>query len=308
MTLRFDSADPSMLTYLLRPGMAFVGSAPIGQALSFATMDSSGNQVTEEVGYDDLDPTRFFPVVGPIEIEGVRAGDAVGVEIRSIAPSAHAHTWTRPGLGLRPQPAFHSRRLATDTLRLDWAAGEGAMVDEVVATGRPHVGALGLLPDHQIEPRSLGRHGGNIDSIRVEPGATLWLTARQDGGGLFIGDIHAAMGDAEVCGTGAEAPAEVELVIHRRHGWSPSLPTIVGSDGSVSVIGTGDTVEEALDEAVEHVVDAFSRHQGIPPGDASLAVGLLLSVSLCQVVNPRRSVEVSLREGLDVVLGPEGTA
>lgn len=291
----FDARRGGERVYSLTPDLQQIGALVPGQSYLVHTMDSSGDQIAEGLAFDDIDRAKLFPVVGPLRIEGVRAGDAVGIEVRKLAVGATALTWTRPGLGFGRDIPYHVRSLTTDQLVVDW--GDAGHVFQVPSV--PHIGTVGLLPAYEEQPRSLGEHGGNIDSKSVTVGATIWLRAQVDGGGLFLGDIHAGMGDAEVCGTGAEAAADLEIVIHHRTDWSPVLPTIVGADSSVSVISVGESVESALAAGVNHCVDTLIRECGFTEPDAYLAAGMLLKVRICQVVNPRTSVEVSLAGGAD---------
>lgn len=299
----FDARRANERIYRLRPDATQIGPVPAHEPFVVHTMDSSGDQISEDVSLDELDLAQMFPVVGPIAIDGVRAGDAVGVEVRTLRLGPVAHTWTRPGLGFGRSISFHTRRLDTELPEIAWGSGDPIKVET-----RPHVGAIGVLPDHEEQARNLGAHGGNLDSPTLGEGATLWLAAQIDGGGVFAGDVHAAIGDGEICGTGAEAAADIELVVHTRRDWAPSLPTIVSADGRVSVIGIGDDFDAALTSAIDHCVEAMMVRQGMKEEDAYLAVGLLLQARVCQVVNPRVSVEVSLGSDLDHILIPEPLA
>lgn len=284
----------------LRPDAVLSGPVDPGRPVTVRTLDSSGGQINTRVAYEDLDSSRFFPVTGPIGIDGVRRGDAVGIEILDIRPDAVAHTWTRPGLGLLERESFAVMSVDSRTLEVRPGGQDGPLVG--VARAQAHVGALGLLPGAVAQPRTLGHYGGNVDFSAIGVGAKLWLTAQVDGGGFFIGDIHASIGDGEVCGTGAEAGAEVTVRFSRHPGAEVSLPTVRDAQGRMWVIGIGASVEEALREATSYCVQRLAAAEGIDEEEAYLAVGMLLQVKLCQVVNPRTSVAVSLDGGADRVL------
>lgn|GEM_PF-3030285 len=284
----------------LRPDAMLAGPVDLGRAISIRTLDSSGGQISTEVSYDELDPTRFFPVTGPIGIEGVRRGDTVGIEILDINPDPLAHTWTRPGLGLLHHESFAVMSVDSRTLEVRPQGPDGPLVG--VATAQTHVGALGLLPAAVAQPRTLGHYGGNIDFSAVGAGATVWLTAEVDGGGFFIGDIHASIGDGEVCGTGAETGAEVTVRFSHHPAAPAALPTVRDARGRLWVIGIGSSVEDALREATQYCVQRMAASESITEQEAYLSVGMLLQVKLCQVVNPRTSVAVSLEGGADRVL------
>lgn len=300
MTAHSHNAQDFGQFYELTPDAPMTGPVVPGEIVNVRTLDSSGGQIRADVDYGELDASKFFPVVGPIEIEGVKRGDTVAIEILDMRLDPLAHTWTRPGLGLLGQDRFAVMEVPTETLEIRPLGANGP----VLASAEPkaHVGALGLLAETVEPARTLGHYGGNIDFNAVGVGATVWLTASVDGGGFFIGDIHATIGDGEVCGTGAETGASLRLRFQRHDSQKPILPTVEDADGRAWVIGIGASVEEALKEATAYCVDRVAEAQGIDRDQAYLAVGLLLSMKVCQLVNPRTSVAVSLDGGLDRVL------
>jgi len=292
-TVRVES-----LFHHLVPDVEMLAPVAAGSRLSFATLDASGGQFTESEGLASADPSRLFPVSGPVAVAGVRAGDTLRLRIEAIDMAERGHTWTRPGLGFASPVDYHVRELASEDPVIDWGA------DDIAVASRPHVGTIGVVPDAEFEPRSLGVHGGNLDSTHLRANATVWLRAQVDGGGVFVGDVHAAMGDAEVCGTGIEVAAVVDLTIDVDPRWSPNLPTVLDDD-RYWIIADGDTFDEALARGIRECTRLLALDQGMSDDDAYLAVGLLLEVEVCQVVNPRRSVALSLGQGADRVLGPD---
>lgn len=283
--------------YTLQPDSPMSEPAPVGEVVVLRTLDSSGGQINVHVSYEDLDPSKFFPVVGPIAIEGVKAGDLVGIEILEIQTDPIAHTWTRPGLGLLDMEKFVVMEVDSETLEIRPGGSDKPSIG--AARAKAHVGALGLLPHTSEQARTLGHYGGNIDFSSIGAGSTVWLTASVDGGGFFIGDVHASIGDGEVCGTGAETGAEISLRFSRLPNRNVGLPTVRDVDGRLWVIGVGANVEDALREATEYCVARLAESNGVSVEEAYLAVGLLLKVQVCQVVNPRTSVAVTLESGVD---------
>ena len=288
--------------YALSPELALSNTVSAGEVFSCVTLDASGNQIAEGRNHADLDPARVFPVNGALGVAGVRVGDAVGISIRSIAASPWGHTWTRPGLGVNAPPETHVRRLSSQHPTIDWGSGAPISVPPQL-----HIGTIGLLPAVGQQPRTLGGYGGNLDSVLARSGSTVWITAQIPGGGLFLGDVHAAMGDAEVCGTGIEVAAEVQLSVKVQSGWAPRFATI-DSDSKYWIIVTGDTFDEALRSGVSECTRLLAAHAGMTQPDAYLAVGLLLEVRVCQVVNPRRSLALSLTGAANAALGPPSAA
>lgn len=269
-----------------------------GGSVRLRTLDASGGQFVEGFEYSDVDRSRLFPVTGPIGVRGAEAGDTIEIHVRELIADPTGHTWTRQGLGFAAPTDFHVRALSTAHPVIDWGGSTPLSV-----IPRPHLGTLGVLPAHDFEPRSLGEHGGNVDTVHLGAGATLWVRAQVSGGGVFAGDVHAAIGDAEICGTGIESAATSTLDLSIRREWTPSMPTLFAA-GKYRLIADGDTTDDALEQGVRACTELFARASGMSIADAYLAVGLLLEVELCQVVNPRRSVAVSLASGADLVLGP----
>lgn len=287
------------LFYQLAPDLDMSCWVADGESARLRTLDASGGQFLEGFDYEAVDRSRLFPVTGPIGVVGARAGDTIAIHVRDLHADPMGHTWTRRGLGFAAPTGFRVRALSTSDPVIDWGSGRSIPV-----TPKPHLGTLGVLPGESFEPRSLGIHGGNVDTVHLGAGATLWVTAQVDGGGVFAGDMHAAIGDAEICGTGIEAAAVCTLDLSVERDWRPALPTLY-AEGKYRLIADGDSTDEALERGVRACTELFARASGMTVGDAYLAIGLLLEVELCQVVNPRRSVSVSLGSGVDKVLGPK---
>lgn len=287
-TTVIDGTLSGEFVYLVGPDTDMARTVRAGEVIRLRTMDSSGNQMREGMSFAELDTDRIFPVTGPLRIDGVRAGDAVGVEIRALTLGESGHTWTRPGLGFGVEVPFHVRRVDIEESRIEWVDGVSIPV-----ASRPHVGTVGVLPHAEQVARTLGGHGGNLDFADYGVGAIAWLTAQVEGAGVFLGDVHAAMGDGEVCGTGLETSAELEIVIHHRTDWAPEHPTVEVAD-KLWLIAVADDLEEALAVGVRACTEAVRTATGMPLEDAYLATGLLLENRICQVVNPRASVAVSL--------------
>ena len=70
-----------------------------------------------------------------------------------------------------------------------------------------------------MAPREPGPHsivppsdwGGNLDIKHLRAGTTLYLPVGVEGARFSVGDTHAAMGDAEVCGTAVETAMDITV-------------------------------------------------------------------------------------------------
>jgi amidase len=261
------------------------------------TRDASGDQIRENVAYEDIDERDLFPVTGQLEIESVERGDLLSIDVERIDAGPIGHCWTRPGIGLGRPDSYVVRRIEQDNPSL-------ILNDQLVPLQiQPHVGTLGLAPRTPFAARDLGRHGGNLDTKRLGEGSSLILQAEQRGGGLYVGDVHLGIGDGEVCGTGVEVPACVTLRVRRIVGYPAPLPLVV-ENGQSWAIGIGSTVEDALRKAVNYATDRVALLYRVPADEAYLTVAQLLKLDICQVVNPHVSLALSLHAGLDRALHP----
>lgn len=146
---------------------------------------------------------------------GARPGDSVVVRIEAIEPA----DWGWSGI-------FRDFGLLRDRFDDDlvvWRRREGSMVPvagflrPVEIPIRPMIGWIGVAPPSgdlgMIPPQP---HGGNLDNRLHAVGTALELPVQRTGAQLMIGDVHAAQGDGEVCGTGIEVPARLRLSVELR--------------------------------------------------------------------------------------------
>ena len=68
------------------------------------------------------------------------------------------------------------------------------------------IGVIGVAPEKgkSVPCGYPGSHGGNLDCKLMVKGNTAYFPVRVEGGLVQMGDMHAVMGDSELCGTGLE--------------------------------------------------------------------------------------------------------
>ena len=304
-TVTLDGRVPDLRCHEIGPQSVPVAHVRPGDEIRLITLDASGGQVAAtDRSPADFDKAQIAPLTGPVSVEGVAAGDAIGIEIVDVTPIGEdGYMWTRSSLGQPRDPEYlqtGARKVPLGDLVVDWLGPESITIPR-----HAHVGTIGVAPSVRQTSSALGSYGGNLDCRHLQPGATLWLTAQIDGGLFFAGDVHASIGDGELCGTGVEIPAEVTLRVHHRRGWAPQLPLIC--DGlRVWVIGFGDSLDEAFDLAVREILRTVEHATRADRADVYFAVSALLEAEICQVVNPLRSVAISLRNGADRLIAEAG--
>ena len=75
-----------------------------------------------------------------------------------------------------------------------------------------------------------------MDSRKITKGTTVYLPVRVPGGLLAMGDVHAVMGDGEVCETGVEINADIQVRIRLIKNFELNWPvTVLTSAGDWNV-------------------------------------------------------------------------
>lgn len=172
--------------------------------------------------------------------------------------------------------------------------GKALFSDRVALPIRPMIGVIGTAPTGEAVPNGTpGPHGGNLDTVDVAEGATAFLPVFVPGGLLGIGDVHAVMGDGEVCGTAVECRAEVSLKIELRRGLQWQIPHILRS-GEHFVLASGKTLDEAVRIATQETVLYLAAALKIPWEEAYMLMSLACDLRVSQVVNPLRTVRVRI--------------
>ncbi|MCB6994045.1 acetamidase/formamidase family protein [bacterium 210820-DFI.6.37] len=177
-----------------------------GELLLFKTMDCFSNRLkTEEDLITDLAYSYDVanPAAGPVYINGAEPGDVLAVDILDIQVADQGVISTCEGCG----PLCDDMDIRTRVVKIKDGIAEFNGVKFPID---PMIGVIGTAPDgDDVIDGYPGNHGGNMDSKIIKKGARVYFPVRVKGALLQLGDVHATMGDAELCGTGIEIAAEV---------------------------------------------------------------------------------------------------
>lgn len=224
------------------------------------------------------------PLIGPIYVEDARPGDTLAVRIdrirlnRTTALSGHhphfgmltgetagkALLFNAP-LAERFFPWKLDLAKKTGTLRLT-----GSRTKSVTVKLDPFIGSIGVAPRWGRVELSMtpGEYGGNMDCVETRQGTTLYLPVWAKGAYLAFGDIHAAQGDGELCGSALETTAEVTVHLSVRKGWSIEWPRLEDRTHLMVAASTRplfDAVALAYTEMVRWMIDdfGFERNEAV---------------------------------------------
>jgi amidase len=162
-----------------------------------------------------------------------------------------------------------------------------------------------MIGDIRIQPKenvaNPWDNGGNMDFKDIAAGNTLMLRAELPGGLLVLGDLHAAQGDAEILGLGAECAGEVTLRITKEIHWPVVRPTIRKSNSFVS-IACRRLYHEARDLAVDDAKKILAHVKGCTEEEAFLFVTTVGDLRNGAVWMMGKTEQVPLVVGVEVPL------
>jgi acetamidase/formamidase len=189
--------------------------------------------------------------------------------------------------------------------RLDRQRGIGSLELPNSASRRieiplaPMVGRVAVAPAGEEAFGGLwpGAFGGNMDAPDVREGSTVSLPVFHEGALFYFGDIHAAQGDGEVCGSGLETTAVVtmqfDLVKGKRIGW----PRIEDAT-HIMVAGSGRPLIDAFRIAHVELIEWLVAEYGFDKLEAYQAVSQVGTARIANVVDPLYTVVAKFPKAL----------
>lgn len=279
--------------YAFRPDLRPARTVTPPARLVFETADALGGQIQSP---DDrlagIDFDHVNPATGPVAIRGAAPGDALVVRIERIELPDHGVIVTGPGMGV-----LGGEITSPQTRVLP-------IRDGFVRFGRfqlplsPMIGVIGVATEQDVIPTGTAhRHGGNMDTKEIGEGAVLYLPVAQPGGLLALGDIHAVMGDGEVCVSGCEVASRVTLTVDVVKAAAPVWPIVV-TEGRVIVIVSLPDLAEATREATRTAVRLLADRLSLSFDEAYLLASLAVDIGVSQLVDPNLTAKAAIPEHL----------
>jgi len=260
-----------------------------GESFCLETEDCySGNLRNPQDAFTREMWSTVNPATGPVYIEGAIPGDILRVDIEQIKVRDYAVMCVEKDSGALPK---HIEGVETTIVPIK--NGSLLFRENLAIRTNPMIGVIGTAPRGQaVLNGTPGEHGGNMDCKEITAGASVYLPVNVNGGLLSLGDVHAVMGDGEVCICGAEVSGEVVLKTWLLHS---SLPTpCVETPDLVIFVGSARTLDECqgivLDKAHRFLTDSLS----LKANEAARFMSLVGELRVCQVVNPLKTMKFML--------------
>lgn len=248
--------------------------------LVFDAIDAFGGQVkTENDILDGIDFSHVNPATGPVFIEGAQKGDVLAVHIQSITLADKGCVVTAPGLGLLPDA------VTSKTTICPIHDGHFTFCGVDIPTN-PMIGVIGVAPAGDPIPTGTPHdHGGNMDTHDIKAGSTVYFPVFVEGALLAMGDLHAAMGDGEIGGTGIEVSGEIAVAVDVIKTFSLPCP-LLKTDNELAFLASAPTIDEAIKLSAHHMHDFLVNHTPLSAEEVMMFMSLCGQARISQLVDP----------------------
>lgn len=263
-----------------------------GEKVSFTTYDCFSDQITsEDQLITSIDFSRVNPATGPVFINDAKPGDILKVEIHDIKVRDWGVIGTLPDIGVLVHTCEHKTKIVK--------VEDNKIVhfnDEIRFEANPMIGVIGCAPAGEpVNNMNPGDHGGNMDNHVITKDSIVYLPVNVNGALFGLGDIHASMGDGEICGTGVEIAGEVETTISTMKGQTIPRP-MVETDDSWYTVASHVQTDRAIQIACEDMQKLLVSKWDLSMADAYLLMSVAGDAQLCQCCKPNPEAT-----GLEVV-------
>jgi amidase len=253
-----------------------------GDVVTFETNDCFSGQIKSASDLvTDIDMNRLNSATGPVAVRGAEPGDSLIAEILDVRPVRWGVATLIPGFGqlthLVDGPVTQMFEVRDGLVRMN---------ERISFPAKPMVGVVGVATAGEtFATGHAGQHGGNLDDHWHGKGARIFFPVRQPGGMFAVGDMHAAMGDGEVCFTGVEIAGEVDVRFEVLKGQQASWPVTELDDRWVphaTATDYADALQLVCEEAARLLVD---KHR-FTVEDAFIFLSVACDAGVAQACKP----------------------
>jgi len=237
-----------------------------GETLIVETEDAFSGQIRKEGDRRDAQTMPYGnPQSGPIYVEGAERGDTLSVYIVDIKPLIGQAATRTAGPGMLAD--YLGKDVPHGTRICPIRDGKVWWSDKIPLPYEPMIGTIGTAPEEKVTTGPAGPYGGNMDIKEVTIGNTLYLPVFVPGALLHLGDVHAAQGDGELCGTALEMPAECVITVDLIKNKTIFAPRIE-SPKELMTIATGCPMEVSVAKAYADMILWLENDYGFYRWDA----------------------------------------
>ena len=302
-----DSPGGKNVHFFWKPDLKPVISVNDGEIFSVAVPDSSMGNIGPDSTLKEIksmDLQNFDGAVGPVKIEGAEPGDTLSVEILDISLSEYGWSAILDSIGLL-RGRFRERLV-------HWRIGEefcwstDDFLKGVRIPRRPFPGVIGTAPSSgqygMIPPQYFG---GNMDNPLLSTGARLYLPVSVNGAMLSFGDMHAAQGYGEVCGTAIETSGtmtvRVKLLKKEMIDFPRAMAPSYNVPESTVTMGISPDLKDACIIALKEMMDDLRRTEGLTEEECYVLCSVAGNLYISEVVDePNYVVSITIPKNIFV--------
>lgn len=267
--------------------------AELGEVVEIETNDCYDGQVkTAETLLGDFDRSRLNPATGPIYINSMQKGDTLCVEVLDIKTGDYGIMMAAPGLGPLGDSVSNS-----STKILPIYEDHVEFNETIKIPLEPMIGVAGVAPEEgEVSTALPGTHGGNLDTKDIKAGNKLYLPVFTEGALAAFGDLHAAMGDGELSGTGIETSGVIKV----RFTKVPFIieNPVVEDEKFFYFIASADTYERAIHTALLQTTNQLTSWLDLSFEDSYRVLSAVCDLKFSQIVNELVTVRVAVPKSL----------
>ena len=276
-------------------------SVRAGTSVRLETADCFDDQVQAQGDVlDTIDWDRVNPATGPVFVEGAHPGDVLSVLIESVDIGRQGIMAVAQGFGVFSADLPEQRHRIVPI-----EDGMATIAEGIAVPLRPMIGVIGVAPSGApVSTATPGAHGGNLDTRLIGAGTVVYLPVAHEGALFAAGDLHAAMGDGEVCGTGVEVSGSIAVRLDVRSDLQIEEPVLETRD-LVVTIASAKTLDAAAEAATRHMAALLTQRLGITLEVAAMLMSAGGDVQVSQIVDPLRTARFALPKSVIGGLGGE---
>jgi amidase len=291
------------------------GDTVIAETRDARGNDKHGTPLTDSMKpqADGVEYSTSNPLVGPVYVQGAEPGDALAVHIEKIelnrpdAWSSHS-----PNFGSLTGEQSARRLLLNDPLPrklFNWSLDlerrvgilelSASRLKRITLPLHPFIGSMGVAPRYGRVETALtpGEYGGNMDCVETREGTTVYFPVWARGAYLAFGDIHAAQGDGEVCGSALETTAQVTLRIEIKKNWAMDWPRMEDSQFLMTT-GSLHSLLDAVRVAQVDMLNWLVQDLGFERWEGWQVISQACTMRIGNIVDPNYTVVVKFPKAL----------
>ena len=286
--------------YSFAQGMTPILTVPDGSTLVIKTKDCFANQLLKpDDKIDTVDWNQVNPATGPVFIEGAEPGDTLEIKIEKIEVGSQGVMMVDKTFGVL-KDRFDGMYFKIFPIK----DGKFIFDEKLSIPIRPMIGVIGVAPKSgSFNTGTPNSHGGNMDTNLIIAGTTLYLPVSEKGAMLAVGDIHAVMGDGEICGTGVETPANVTLTVNVRKDIKNLNNPVLDNGKNIMVIASAQTLDEAAVIATSNMADILAAKLPLDMERINYLMSAAGNLEISQVVDPLMTVRFSMAKDILAAYG-----